>query len=130
MSVIALIGWVRVPTLYHRTSELQACNAALVGYAPQRLPTDSIGTFTLTLNNIVPGSVVQIETVTGLLIHNGISATSVYSILIDTYSLGSPLNDLRIKVRKSSTAPFYIAWETLVSSVPGSQSIYVSQIPD
>lgn len=130
MSAIALIGPARVPTIYRRTSELQACNAALVGYAPQRLPTDAIGTFSVTLTNIVPGSAVQVETTAGASLHNGTASATEYVVLLDAYGAGSPLNNLRIKVRKGSAAPFYQPYETLATATPGSASIYVSQIPD
>lgn len=130
MSAIALIGAARAPTIYRRTSELQACNAALVGYAPQRLPTDALGTFYITLTNVVPGSAVQVETVSGVQLHNGIATTGEYTVLLDAYAAGSPLNNLRIKVRKGSAAPYYQPWETLATATPGSASIYVSQIPD
>lgn len=49
MSVVALLGPARVPTIYRRTSDLQACNSALIGYAPQRLPTDPVGSAVLTI---------------------------------------------------------------------------------
>lgn len=130
MSAVALIGAARVPTVYRRTSDLQACNAALVGYAPQRLPTDAQGTFSLALTNVVPGSAVQVETVSGVQLHNGTAMATNYSVLLDAYAPGSPLNNLRIKVRKGSSAPYYQPWESLATATPGSASIYVSQIPD
>lgn len=49
MSAVALIGRYGAPVVFRRTSDLQACNAATVGYAPQRLPTDPMGSATLTL---------------------------------------------------------------------------------
>ena len=49
MTTIQLLGPARAPTIYQRTSDLQACNAALVGYAPQRLPTDPVGSAILTI---------------------------------------------------------------------------------
>lgn len=130
MGAVALIGPARVPTVYRRTSDLQACNAALVGYAPQRLPTDALGTFSLALTNVVPGSAVQVETTSGVQLHNGTAMAADYSVLLDAYAPGSPLNNLRIKVRKGSSAPYYQPWETLATATPGSASIYVSQIPD
>jgi hypothetical protein len=116
--------------VFRRTNELQACNAALVGYMPQRLPTDPIGTFSLTLTNIAPGSAVQVETAGGTSLHNGTSAGAEYGVLLDAYAPGSPLNSLRIKVRKGSSSPFFQPWETLATATPGSASIYVTQIPD
>lgn len=46
------------------------------------------------------------------------------------YASGSPLNDLRIKVRKGSAAPYYRPYETQATAQVGSASIFVSQIPE
>lgn len=97
----------------------------------QRLPTDPIGTFSLTLTNVVVGSVIQIEDQAGTTtLYNGTAATSTPLINLSAYAGGSGLNDLRIKVRKGTATPFYRPFETLTTAVVGSQSIYVAQIPD
>lgn len=97
----------------------------------QVLPTDTIGTFTLTLTNVVTGSAIQIESQDGsTTLHNSTAAGSTVNITLQAYAAGSPLNDLRIKVRKGSAAPYYQPYETLTTAVVGAQSIYVSQIPD
>lgn len=97
----------------------------------QSLPTDPIGNFTLTLTNVVPGSAIQIESQDGTTtLHNSTASGSTVNITLQAYAAGSPLNDLRIKVRKGSAAPYYQPYETLTTAVVGAQSIYVSQIPD
>lgn len=94
-------------------------------------PTDPIGNFTLTLTNVVTGSSIQIESQDGsTTLHNSTAAGSTVNITLQAYAAGSPLNDLRIKVRKGSAAPYYQPYETLTTAVVGAQSIYVSQIPD
>ena len=94
-------------------------------------PTDPIGNFALTLTNVVTGSVIQIESQDGTTtLHNSTAAGSTVNITLQAYAAGSPLNDLRIKVRKGSAAPYYQPYETLTTAVVGAQSIYVSQIPD
>lgn len=96
-----------------------------------RLTTDPIGTFTLTLTNVVVGSSTQVETQDGVTVYfnrTAISATEVF--VLSAYSLGSPGNNLRIKVRKGTASPFYRPWETLATAVVGNASIYVAQIPD
>lgn len=96
-----------------------------------RLPTDPIGAFALTLTNVVVGSVIQIEPQAGgATLYNGTAATSTPLINLSAYAGGSPLNALRIKVRKGTASPFYQPFETLTTAVVGSQSIYVAQIPD
>lgn len=99
--------------------------------AKQALPTDPIGSFFLTLTNVVVGSAIQIEDQAGTTtLYNGTAATSSPTIALYAYAAGSSLNDLRIKVRKGSGSPFYRPWETLATAAVGAQSIYVAQVKD
>ena len=102
----------------------------LSSFGVKRLPTDSIGTFVLTLTNLVVGSAIRIETQAGALIEFRTAAASSEVFNVPAYSPGSASNDLRIKVRKGTSAPFYRPYETLATAAVGSQSIFVSQIPD
>ena len=96
-----------------------------------RLPSDAIGNFVLTLTNVVVGSAIQIETQDGAsTLYNGTASTSSPSITLSAYASGSSYNDLRIKVRKGTSSPYYRPYETLTTAFVGSQSIYVAQIPD
>ena len=96
-----------------------------------RLPSDAIGNFTLTLTNVVVGSAIQIETQDGSsTLYNGVAATSSPTINLSAYASGSAYNDLRIKVRKGTSSPYYQPYQTLTTAFVGSQSIYVSQTPD
>ena len=96
-----------------------------------RLPSDAIGNFILTLTNVVVGSAIQIETQDGSsTLYNGVAATSSPTINLSAYANGSAYNDLRIKVRKGTSSPYYRAYETLMTATAGAASIYVSQIPD
>ncbi len=97
----------------------------------QALPTDPIGTFTLTLTHLIDGSALQIESQDGTTtLHNSVVSGTSKTVILSVYSAGSPLNSLRIKVRKGSASPFYQPYETEATALVGSQSIYVSQIPD
>lgn len=97
----------------------------------QRLPTDSIGNMTLTLTNIVIGSRIRIEEqVAGTLVEDRVADTTTEVFTVPVYSGGSASNDLRIKVRQGSTAPYYKDFATLVTAAIGSQSVYIAQIPD
>lgn len=98
--------------------------------AVQALPTDPIGSFVLTLTHVIVGSAVQVESQSGTSLYNGTAASGTVVIPLQVYSAGSPLNELRIKVRKGSASPFYQPWETLATAIKGSASIYVAQIPD
>ena len=106
-------------------------STGLILFQRQSLPTDPIGIFALTLNNIVTGSSLQIESQdSSTVFHNSVVTGTTKSVALQVYASGSPLNALRIKVRKGSVEPFYRPYETLLSAVVGAQSIYVSQIPD
>lgn len=98
--------------------------------ALQSYPTDPIGLLNLTLTNIVVGSNLQVETATGTPVLNITCDTSTEILNLQVYAPGSPNNDLIIKVRKGTAAPYYRPWETVLTATVGSQSIYVSQIPD
>ena len=96
-----------------------------------RLPTDPIGTFSLTLTNIVIGSRIHIEAQgDGTALHDSVADTANETINLSTYAAGSPYNALRIKVRKGTGSPTYKPFETLATAIVGAQSIYVGQIPD
>lgn len=110
------------------TAESRA--VGMVGFAVAPLPTDPVGVFSLTLTNLVIGSAVQIEATDGTPLENRAVDTATEVFSLSAYAPGSPLNNLRIKVRKGSAAPYYQPWETLATATPGSASIYVSQIPD
>lgn len=100
-------------------------------FSAARLSTDSIGNLALTLTNVVTGSRIRIEEqVAGTLVdeRTATGATEVFTVPV--YSSGSAKNNLRIKVRKGTATPFYQPYETLAVAAVGSQSIYVSQIPD
>lgn len=97
----------------------------------QLRPTDPLGVFTLTLTNVVVGSRVHVELqAAGTTLYDDTAAASTVVITLSGYAPGSPNNDLRIKVRKGSSATYYKPYETLTTAIVGEQSIYVSQIPD
>lgn len=101
-----------------------------------RLPTDPIGTYALTLENVPAGSRVHIEDQLGTTtlsdeIATGTAGTFVtYNKTLQVYAGGSPLNNWRIKVRKASAAPYFRPYETLMTATVGGGSIYVSMIQD
>lgn len=95
-----------------------------------RLPTDSVGTFVLTLTGLVVGSAVQIETQSGTPIENRTATATTEVFSVPAFAVGNVSNDLLIKVRKGSAAPYYRPFETLATALVGAQSIFVNQIPD
>ncbi len=100
-------------------------------YSVLKLATDSIGSFTLTLTNVVVNSGVQIEVAsTGASVSNSTASASTLVLTLPAYVPGSASNNLRIKVRKGTAAPFYQPYETLTTAFVGSASLYVSQISD
>lgn len=107
-----------------------AVHLGLAAFGVARLPSDPIGAFQITLTNVVTGSVVQIESTGGAVLFSTVADEPTVTAPLQAYAAGSPLNNLRIKVRKGSASPYYQPWETLATAIVGSQSIYVSQIPD
>lgn len=95
-----------------------------------RESTDAIGQYTLTLTNLIVGSAVQIEKQSGGTLVNRVATGTTEVFALGAYGSGNPSNDLRIKVRKGSAAPFYQPFETQAAAFVGSQSIFVAQIPD
>lgn len=95
-----------------------------------RLSTESIGTFTLTLTNLVVGSAVRVETQAGALVEYRVADAATEVFTVPAYAPGNASNDLRIKVRKGTAAPFYKDYETLAVASVGAGSIYVVQVPD
>ena len=102
-------------------------------FSTQHLFTDPIGTFTLTLTNVAVGSTLRVESQSaGTSLYDGTAATTSPAITLSCYAGGgtNDLNNLRIKVRKGTTSPFYQPYETLATAIVGAQSIFVSQISD
>lgn len=115
----------------HQSDRGRWRSLGLVSVSGQNLPTDPVGVFNLTLLNVAVGSTIyvsdQADTTT---LHYSTASGSTVVIQLQTYSAGSSLNNLHIKVRKGSAPPYYRPWETLATAIVGSQSIYVSQIPE
>ena len=128
-TVVNLSGGVALSANIARRCSMPAMLAAASSRAS--LPNDPIGNFNLTLTNLVVGSSVQLESQDGTTtLYNGTASSSSTLINLQAYAGGSPLNSLLIKVRKGSSSPYYRPYETLATAIVGSQSIYVSQIPD
>lgn len=96
----------------------------------QLLPTDAQGIFALTLQGLVIGSAIRVETLAGALIEFRVADNTTEAFNVPAYAAGNPANNLRIKVRKGTGSPTYIPYETQATALVGSQSIFVSQIPD
>lgn len=96
-----------------------------------RWPSDPVGVFNLTLLNAVAGSAVRIEVLsTGAEVYSATAPGGDMAIPLQAYASGSPLNSLRIKVRKGTGSPTYIPFETQTTAVIGSKDVFVSQTPD
>lgn len=101
------------------------------------LPADVIGDFVLVLSNIVAGSRYRIERqgdgslATPTANAEGVAGSSTLTVQLDAYTNGSANNDLLIKIRKATSAPYYKPYETQTTAFVGSTPpIYVSQIAD
>ena len=98
----------------------------------QHLAGDSVGVFTLTLQNLIVGSQWEIEILSapGVSIKMGSAATSTVDITLSAYTTGNSNNSLKVKVRNSSASPYYQAFETQTTAVVGSLSIFINQVRD
>lgn len=147
-SVVALGGTLEYPST-RRPFNVNG----LISLSQQGVATDPVGTTTLTLQNVVNGSNVHIETQDGTVSRfdqqygHGVvqyndsgtdydEATVLYdaqantAIALDVYEQGSALNDIRIRIRKGTSAPYYVPYETQVTLSETPASIYISQISD
>lgn len=101
-----------------------------------RLPSDPVGTFTLTLTNVAVGSRYRVERVadgsvaTPVGQAEGVAASSSVPMSLDYFTDGNPNNNLRIKVRKGTSATRYKPLETQAVAGRGSQSVYIAQVSD
>lgn len=123
----------RQPYTVARGLDKPGTNRGFFGHtvSVQRLPTEPIGTFSLTLTNVVIGSRIHIETQgDGTTLHDSVADATDEMINLSAYASGSAYNALRIKVRKGTGSPTYKPFETLTTAIVGAQSIYVGQIPD
>jgi hypothetical protein len=116
---------------------VKACSMQGLGvYSVAKGPTDAIGTTTVTLTNLVPGSRYRIERAgDGSLAlpsanAEGVAAGSEVALTLDYYATGSPNNTLRVKVRKATSEPRYKPFETQVTLGPAAQSSFIAQQPD
>jgi len=97
----------------------------------QRLPTDALGDMTLRLTNVVPGSTYDVEAVdTGMKVLAGRADSSLLVLAIPYYANTGTNNDMRLKIRKASEAPYYQSYETQFTAGPGVQSIFINQLSD
>lgn len=128
----SLVAVFDTPMMCSRAIEVPDYNSFMAGMTTsiERLPAESIGTFALTLNNVVVGSAINIETQSGSVIEHRIATAASEVFQVPAYPSGTPANSLRIKVRKGSSAPFFQPYETQAVAAIGSQSVFVSQIPD
>lgn len=147
-SVVALGGTLEYPST-RRPFNVNG----LISLSQQGIATDPVGTTTLTLQNVVNGSNVHIETQDGTVSRfdqqygHGVvqyndsgtdydEATVLYdaqantAIALGVYEQGSALNDIRIRIRKGTSAPYYVPYETQVTLSETPASIYISQISD
>jgi hypothetical protein len=117
------------------TMELSADNGKMtVNYGHvlerQTLPTDPIGSMGLTLTNVVVGSTYDIEDGAGGVAASGTASSSTVTAAIPVYQSGNVRNNLKIKVRKASGAPYYQSYETRTTASLTPQSLFINQLSD
>jgi hypothetical protein len=99
--------------------------------AIQRLSGEYIGYMTLTLTNVVVGSSIRIELAgSGTLVEFRTATLTSEVFTVPYYAPADPGNDLRIKVRKGTSATKYQPFETLATAGEAAQSVYIAQVAD
>lgn len=93
----------------------------------QRLPEDYLYMTDVVLQNIVPGSVVLVTDMSNVEIVRGIAVGT--SLTLSAPYFGAP-QAIKVKVRKSTTSPFYQSFETQALITPTGASIYINQLSD
>ena len=100
------------------------------GYSFNKGPTDYLFTVSLTLQNVADGSRYFVEdTADGTDIATGLQS-GTGDIVITGIGYAGSSRTLRLRVRKSSSAPYYKAYEVTFSLGANGASVPVAQIPD
>lgn len=119
---------VRVNT-YATTNLLTAVSIPTVTnstYQQTQYPLDTVTT-SVVLTNVVIGSRYRVENLaTGALLYEGTAADTTVTLV---YVWNANLN-VKVRVRKSTTAPKYLPFETIGTITSGGLEVYVSQILD
>jgi hypothetical protein len=124
--------------LNYPSTEIGPHPISLASRGRQRLATDTLGTFTLTLKNAVRGSCYVIErpsddslaTPTGSaegVIPAGAGTVTDHAITLDYYAPGSSNNNLRITLRNASGTPAYKNFETQTTAQAGTVTAFCAQ---
>ena len=95
-------------------------------YGIQRLPTDPIGTTTVTFSGVAAGSEIRVYLSDTTEVAGVESGTADQSLSWDVYAPGSPNNTVRIVI----IHPSYKIKEFTYTAAAGSQNIPVQQEPD
>jgi hypothetical protein len=104
---------------------------ALTAIGIARLPTDPVGSSTLTLTNVVVGSRYRVERQSdGVLVAEGTAAATSVALSLGYFAAGNSANDVRIRVRKGTSAPKYQPFQTQTTLGAANQSVYIAQVPD
>ena len=122
----------RLPeTMLHPSVRGRVTPTLMGFYSLQSLPSDPAGTYSLRLQNIIPGSRYRVETLSqGVTLSEGVADSSSVILTLQLYATGSPYNDLRIKVRNASGVPAYKPFQSQAVAQLGTVTIFVFQEPD
>lgn len=140
MSSLALISPIGLVIAAYDSDDLGIKPVAGALFGRQRLDTEAVGSFTLTIKNAVVGSRYRISrsgdnslaTPTGSAEGTvpGVSGLVDVSITLDYYAPGNANNDLKIDVRKATAAPKYKPFQTFATAASGTVLAYCAQESD
>lgn len=103
----------------------QGLSSGAVGH--QRLPGEALYSVNLTLQNVISGSLILITDLSNVEIAR---ATAVGGNTIISVPFYGASQTVKVKVRKSTSSPFYQSYETQAVITSTGVSLYVSQISD
>lgn len=136
MSSVGLIGPFGLVIAAYDPDDLGAKPVSGALFGRQRLDTEAVGTFTLTLKNVVVGSRYRIarsgdnSLATPTANAEGLAGSADVSVTLDYYSAGSGNNNLKIDVRKGTAAPKYKPFQTFATAAAGAVLAYCAQEAD
>ena len=122
----------RLPeTMLHPSVRGRVTPTLMGFYSLQSLPSDPAGTYSLRLQNIIPGSRYRVETLSqGVTLSEGVADSDNVILTLQLYATGSPYNDLRIKVRNASGVPAYKPFQSQAVAQLGTVTVFIFQEPD
>jgi len=142
MTSFTTLTWVTQPSILTLNTDTGIYPQGSISLGRQRLDSEPVGSFTLRIQNSIAGSEYGVfvsstnaaagGTSSNLGVVSGTldSTIAQFDLTLYYYSIGNPLNDLRLRLRKGTTGQKYLPFETFLTASTGVVNVYVIQVPD